>query len=41
VLQCCGKFVWPNDLPEDWDVTWNSAGVGLDVKSLYRQVVYV
>jgi hypothetical protein len=22
---CCGKFVWPNGEPEDWDVTWEPA----------------
>ena len=22
---CCGKFVWPNGEPEEWDVTWHPA----------------
>jgi hypothetical protein len=22
---CCGKFVWPNGEPEDWEVTWEPA----------------
>jgi hypothetical protein len=22
---CCDKFVWPNDEPEDWEVTWEPA----------------
>jgi hypothetical protein len=22
---CCGKFIWLNGEPEEWDVTWEPA----------------